>query len=194
VDSKTFQPQQSYKNRADAYRRFIQAQELPVSQTKFYNDADRLNLVKQDKSIDLASLLAYVRQELKIEPSTGRSLVQQSRAQEMEELEWRKLKAETERRERENEESARSLDKKWLHRDTAEEALAALVGVLQGALDHQIYVGVPGLIHVAGGDPAHLDEVTESICAMVSTAFSEVLAADKIEGVFVIGEMEDDGL
>jgi len=188
----SFLPQQNYNTRAEAFRRFIAAQGFPVKQAKFYTDCDRLNLVKSDKSIDLASLLAYVREELKVDPGTGQSLVQRSRAGEVEELEWRKLKAETELKERQNEDAARALDKDWLHRDTAEEGLAALVGGLQDALDHQIYVGAPGLIHLVGGDPARLDEATGCVRDMVSSAFAEVLAAEKIEGVLVAGPAEED--
>jgi len=174
---------QFYKNRAEAFRLFIAAQKLPVSQAKFYQDADRLGLPDSDKTIKLSALLAYVKDDLKISLSTGESLTQRNRSQETEDLELRKLKAETERKERENEDSARALDKLWLHRDAAEEALAGLVGALQDALDHQIYSGVPGLIHTAAGEPGRIDEVTESLKVMVSNAFSEVLATEKIEGI-----------
>lgn len=188
----TFAPKQNYKSRAEAYRLFIQAQNLPRSMSQFYNDCESLGLVKQDKSIDLSSLMAYVRSELKIDTATGQSLVRNDRAQEMDDLEYRKLKAETEKRERENEDAERALDKKWLHRDVAEENLAALVGVLQDSIDHQFYIGAPALIHAMGIDASRVDEMTESFKAMVSSAFAEVLAADKIEGILCAGDEEEE--
>lgn len=179
----TFTPKQTYKNCAEAYRLFIKAQNLPVGQTKFYNDCAVFKLVNTDKTIDLSSLLAYVKQELNISPSTGQSLAQQDRAADLADLEFRKLKAETEKKERDNEESVRDLDSKWLHRDVAEERLAALVGVLQESLDHQINIGISGLIHVCGGDPARREEAAQELRNMYAAAFAEMLAPDLVEGV-----------
>jgi len=184
--------QQSYKNRAEAYRLFIKGQNLGVGQSKFYNDCDLLKLVNPDKSIGLSALLAYVRKELNVDLTTGQSLVQKSTAEETAQLELRKLRAETEKKERDNEESSRDLDNKWLHRDVVEERLAALVGVLHASLEHQVGVGVSGVIHVAGGDPARREETVQELLGMVDAAFAEMLVPDLIEGVFHKGGEDEE--
>jgi hypothetical protein len=196
---KTFTPQQSYKNRAEAYRLFIQAQGLPIGQTKFYNDCDRLKLINLDKKIDLASLMAYVRQELNVNPSTGQSLTQQNALEEREKDENRKVKAEADLKEYQAEDARRKMDAKWLHRDEAWAAIAGVVGSLLDALKHQFHVGAPELIHLVGESSVKCDcgevhrvrpdlqrapEVYEGAEAIMNRAFNEVLTAGRIEGIF----------
>jgi len=181
----TFTPKQTYKNRAEAFRQFVQAQNLPVSQSKFYQDAELLHLVGPDgKSIELSSLLAYTREKLKVSPTTGQSLVERSRMEERELHDDRKAKAEAQLKEIQVQEAQRRLDDKWLHRDEAWGALAGLVGTLCDTLRHHFHIGSVRLIELGGGDPQRGPEVYEGTEEILSRAFNEVVAAGRIEGIF----------
>ena len=176
--------QQSYKTRAEAYRKFIQPQGLPVSQSKFYQDAEQLQLVKPDKSIDLASLLAYVKSELKVDIATGQSLARRTATDDREDNDNRKAKAEADLKEIQAEEARRKLDEKWLHQDEAWSALAALFGTLRDTLRHHVHQGAPELVHLAGGDPGRAPEVYEGAEAILSRSFNEIVTSGRIEGIF----------
>lgn len=186
-----FAPQQSYKSRAEAFRKFIQAQGLPVSQTKFYDDCARLQMVRTDKCIELASLVAYVKEELKISPATGLSLAERSRDEERSKDDDRKAKAEADLKEMQAEEARRKLDEKWLHRDEAWASLAALVGILRDTLRHQFHVGSAQLIQLAGGDPLRSPEVYEGCEETLNKAFNEVVSTGRIEGIFAEDQEEE---
>lgn len=103
----------------------------------------------------------------------------------------RKAKADTEKAESDAkiarikaDEAERELDKKWLHRDQAEEAMAALIGSISDALDNQNYIKTPDIIVAAGGDGSRTEEVSEVVRAIISNAFTEILAEGRIEGAF----------
>ena len=179
-----FAPKQSYKSRAEAYRLFIAPQKLPVSQAKFYLDAERLSMVGTDKTIELATLLAYTKDELKVSSTTGQSLADRSRDDARSLDDDRRAKAEADIKEMQAEESKRKLDEKWLHRDDAWAALAGLVGILRDSLRHQFHVGSAQLVILSGGDPQRSPEVYEGTEEILSRAFNEVVESGHIEGIF----------
>jgi hypothetical protein len=181
----TFTPQQAYKNRASAFRLFIQAQGLPVSERKFYNDAHRLGLVRQDKTIELAALLAYVNEDLKINPATGQSLVARDTAQEKEAAELRHIQLKNDKLAREN----RADDERWLLKEDAHAQMAAIVGLLRDSLRHHAHRAAAAIIHLAGGEVSRAPEVYEGVEEeILSRAFNEVAGAGRVEVMFAGGE------
>ena len=188
-----YTPKQSYKSRAEAFRLFIDPQNLPVSQAKFYLDAARRDMVLPDKTIQLSALLSYAKDELKVSTISGQSLVDRSRDQERIGHEDRKTKAEADIKEMQAEEARRKMDKDWLYSDSAWAALAGLVGTLQDTLRHHFHVGSPDLITLAGGDLQRAPEVYEGAEAIMAKAFNEVLAAGHIEGIFAQDGSEAEG-
>ena len=161
---------QVYKSRAEAFRKFIHPQSLPVSQAKFYQDADRLNLVRNNKTVHLSDLLAYVRAELQVNPSTGESLVERDQEKEKRDWEIRKLKAEVESREKAN----RKEDAKWTLKEDADIQAAALAGLIKDTVTHHLHLSRTKLVHVAGGDNNRAAEFAEEIENVLRAAFNEV--------------------
>ena len=187
-----FAPKQVYKNRAEAFRLFISSQKLPVSQAKFYQDADRLQMTGTDKTIELSMLLAYAKDELKVSTPTGQSLVDRSRDDERTLHEDRKAKAEADIKEMQAENDKRKMDEKWLHRDEAWAALAGLIGTLRDSLRHQFHIGSHQLITLADGDPLRGPEVYEGTEEILSRAFNEVVSAGRIEAIFAEQDPADE--
>jgi len=170
----------TYKTRAEAFRLFIQAQGLPCSQAKFYQDCDRLNLMRQDKTIHLADMMAYVRSELQVNPTTGITLVEKDREREKQDLEIRKLRAEIEARELTN----RKEDAKWLLKDDAFAQMAAIFGLLRDTLRHHFHLGQSALVLQAGGDQSRAPEVYEGVESILSAAFNDVAGLGSLEVLF----------
>ena len=172
-----------FKNRVQALN-WLQAQGYKVSQGKFYGDCKAgFPVVQKDGGLSRYQVLQYAQQQ----DVERRNSPLDTSAEETE-LNLRKLRAETQKKERENEDSRRELDQKWLHMDAAWEALAALIGSLQAALDHQCHVGAPGLVHSCGGNPTRAEETTQAAKGLVSNAFTEILSAGSIEGIFSAAE------
>lgn len=184
MPDKPFQYQQTYKNRAEALERLIHAKGLPVSQGKFYPDALKHGLVQADKSLQLADLLNYVEQHLKLDPVTGQSLLEINHGKEMADLDLKEKRLKVEKLEREKEQAERELDRDWKHREEADEDLAAILGVLLDAIDHHLYRGIAEIIHVAGGDPARSNEVYAAGQAIISAAVAETMTSGRIDGTF----------
>jgi hypothetical protein len=181
-----YTPKQSYKNRSEAFRLFIAPQNLPVSQAKFYTDAVRLDMVLPDKTIQLAALLSYAKDELKVSTTSGQSLVDRSRDEERLKNDDRKGKAEADLKEMQAEEARRKLDEKWLYSDDAWAAVAGLMGTLWDNLLHHFHAGSPHLVHLAGGEPQRSAEVYEGAEEILAKAFNEVTAAGRIEAIFEV--------
>ena len=179
-----FTPKQIYKNRAEAFKLFIEPQKLPVKQAKFYQDCDRLQIVGTDKTVELSMLLAYAKDELKISTPTGQSLVDRSREESRSKDDDRKAKAEADLKELQADQARRAMDERWLHRDKAWAALAGLIGTLRDSLRHQFHVGSVQLITLAGGDPQRAPEVYEGTEEILSKAFNEVVSGGRIEAIF----------
>ena len=182
-----FTPRQTYKNRAEAYRLFFQAQNLGVGQTKFYNDADRLHLVNQDKTLDLASLLAYVKEELKIDASTGQSLVEREHLARKDELEIRERELKVAKLEREE----RKSDREWIRRDTAYEREGALVGTIMSEAKYRLSRAVPEVITLCKGDILRSAEVADHLDKALYLAFKTIYESSEIDIAFEESETVD---
>ena len=176
----TFTPKQTYKNRAEAYRLFFLAQNLGVGQTKFYNDADRLHLVNQDKTLDLASLLAYTKEELKLDPSTGQSLVERENSARRDELGIKELELKVAKLERD----ARKDDREWIKRDTVNEREGALVGTIMSEAKYRLSRAVPVLITACKGDLQRLPEVADLLDKALYQAFRDIYESAEIDIAF----------
>lgn len=163
--------QQVYKTRAAAFDGFLSAQGLPVSRAKFYEDAKRLRLVQPDKTVRLGDLLAYVKEELKVEPLTGQSLEERDHAREKTALELRKLRAEVEARERAN----RREDERWMEVVEHETQMAAFAGRLEEALQQAAALRLPDLVYRCGGDPGRASELAEGLDQLHAAALSDAV-------------------
>lgn len=172
--------QQTYKNPAQAFRLFIAAQNLPVKQAKFYQDCDRLRMKKQDKSVDLATLLAYVKDELKIDLATGQSVVEKSRDAELAELDYREKKLKVEKLEKEG----RKDDRNWLQRETVEEREGALVGAIFGELLYRLNKEADAVIAICGGNPEKTAAVKKLQENSVFAAFRALYDSGEIDITF----------
>lgn len=193
IDS-TFTPKQTYKNRAEAYRLFVAAQKLPVGQTKFYNDSERLGMINPDKSIDLSSLLSYVKCELQVDPATGNSLSQKVAT----EYSDRKLKAEVDKAEADArtarmraDEAERSVDSKWMLREESEDNEAALAGFIKDAFRHRVHLDHVELIQACEGNQVKASQFIHSLQAFCDRAFNDVARYKEIDLEFENEENDD---
>ena len=175
-----FSPKQTYKNRAEAYRLFVLPQNLPVKQTKFYNDTERLGLIQPDKSLELSSLMAYVRTELQVDPATGQSLVQIDMDDESRklDLEEKRLKIEKLRRE------GRKDDKEYVKRETVYEREGALVGQILGETRYQMSRAVDAVITVGKADPAKRSEIARLLDETILSAYRAIYESGEIDITF----------
>lgn len=176
----TFQPKQTYKNRAEAYRLFVSAQNLPVGKTKFYSDAERLGLVNSDKSIDLAGLLAYVKNELKVDPASGQSLVQVDMDDESRKLDLEEKRLKIEKLKRDG----RKDDKEYIKRETVNEREGALVGQILGEIRYQITKSVDAVIAIGKADPVKRAEIARLLDETVLSAFRAIYESGEIDITF----------
>ena len=178
--STSFTPKQTYKNCAEAYRLFFLAQNLGVGQTKFYNDAARLHMVNQDKTLDLASLLAYTKEELKLDPATGQSLVERENSARRDELSIKELELKVAKLERD----ARKDDREWIKRDTVNEREGALVGTIMSEAKYRLSRAVPVLITACKGDLQRLPEVSDLLDKALYQAFRDIYESAEIDIAF----------
>lgn len=176
----SMQLKQTYKNRAEAFRLFIQAQNLPIGQTKFYNDAERLRLARPDKTIELSALMAYVKDELQIDPTTGQSLVEKEHSKTLAQLELDEKRLRVAKLEREG----RKDDHDWLHRDTVHEREGALIGRIMDEVLYQMRHSAAAVITVCKGDPARRIEVEKQLENAVFDAFRAILDAGEVDITF----------
>ena len=175
-----FTPKQTYKNRAEAYRLFVSAQKLPVGQTKFYNDAERLGMIRTDKSIELASLLAYVKNELKVDPSSGQSLVQVDHDSETRKLDLEEKRLKIDKLKREG----RKDDKEYVKRETMNEREGALVGQILGEIRFQVNKSVDAVITIGKADPAKRAEIAHLLDETILSAFRAIYESGEIDITF----------
>jgi len=181
----TFTPQQVYKTRAEAFRLFCLPQKLPVSQAKFYQDAERLRMVRPDKSIHLADLLGYVKEELKVDPVTGQSLGDRDLTAKKELLAIKEQELKIARMERE----AHKDDRDWIHREKVNEREGALVGQIMEEAKYQLTRAVPEVIILCKGDITREIEVAQHIVKALYSAFRTLYESAEIDMVF--GEDEE---
>lgn len=178
---------QTYRDRATAYREFIEPQGLPVRRAKFYEDCLRLSMVQTDKSLRLGDLLAYVQTELKVHPIHGQRLEDKSRARETEELELRKLRAEVEAKERAN----RKDDARWMERIEHEAQMAAFAGRLEEVLHQLTTLRLAELGFACGAPSERLAELYSGLTALYAAAFSEAVAEQVHSVVFAADDPAD---
>jgi hypothetical protein len=183
----SFTPKQLYKNRAEAYRLFILPQGLPVGQTTFYNHAERLGMVRTDKSLELAALMAYVKEELKIDPATGQSLVEREQEKRSSDLDLREKELKVGKLEREKERE----DGKTLTKDESRAQIVAILGMLRTALKRWYRTGTHEIIKKCAGDHSRENEVYEYLDLLLRHAFNDVAGAGKIEGMLVKSKGEE---
>lgn len=160
-----------YKNRAEAWAEFVAGQELPVSKAKFYEDCKRLQMVQPDKSVRLIDLLAYVKNELKIEPLTGQSLAEQEDQKRRAELELERLELEVAAKRR----AERKDDEKWMEVVDHEKQMGAFAGHLEEALRQHVALRIAGLVHACGGSSSRASELADALEALHAEAFTEAV-------------------
>jgi hypothetical protein len=166
-----FIPKQVYKNRAEAFREFVQAQELPVSRATFFDHCAAHKMVQPDKTVFLSDLTGYVANVLKINAATGPSLGEKVRSQEMDDLELRQERAKTEKLEKEN----RKEDDRWMEVVDHETQMAAFAGRLEEALQQATALKLPELVHLCGGDSGRAAELSAGLEEVYAAAFSEAV-------------------
>lgn len=161
-----------YKNRAEAFAEFVEGQGLAVSRAKFYDDCLRLHMVQADKTVRLSDLLAWVKNDLKLDVLTGsrreESPGELDRLRQLSEFELRKAKAEVEKLEKAN----RKEDERWMEVAEHEIQVGALLGL---ALEEQRQLKdlrLPELLHVAAQGPA---ELSEALDALLEDGFAEAV-------------------
>ena len=176
-----------FKNRVQALN-WLQSQGYKVSQGKFYNDCKAgFPNIHNDGTISRYQVMQYG-QQLDIEKRSAAPDIHDRDRDES-----RKVKADADKAEMQAEEMRREMDQKWLYRDAAWSALAAIVGTLRDSLRHSANVAAPALVHLSAGDQQRAPEVYEGIEEMIfARAFNEVLAAGRIDGVFELKQETDE--
>lgn len=164
-----------FANRKQALN-WLRAQGYKVSQGKFYQDCVAgFPALHRDGTVSRYQVMQYGQQ---IDVS-ARSEPRFDQSARREDLEIRKLEAEV----MEKESKARREDSRWLLKEDAWAAVAALLSILQDGIYHHLHEGQGLLVHLAGGDPVREAEVFEAAVGMVGRAFDE-LAGARIEGMF----------
>lgn len=180
--------QQTFKNRKLAHA-WLVAEGVPVGQTKFYSDADRLGLVKPNKTIDLCDLITYIRSEFK-RPASGQPVNQieaQDRQKEKEELELRKLRADVALIERKN----RKDDDLWMETIEHEIQMAAFAGLVEDTLRQLTTIKLSKLIYLCGGDPSKDAEFNQGLEDLYATALTDAVKEKNRELTFTEDEEHD---
>ncbi len=162
---------QAYRNRAEAFDQFVSAGQLPVKRAKFYEDCKRLKMVQLDKTILLADLMAYAKTELRIDPVSGQSLADKSRASEKEDLEIRKLRADVEAKESAN----RKEDDRWMEVVEHERQMAAFAGLMEESLLTIAAIKLSELVYLCGGDQRRAGEFNQGLRDLIASAMSEAV-------------------
>jgi protein-tyrosine phosphatase len=162
---------------------WLNAQGYKISQGKFYQDCGAgFPMIQRDGTVSRYQVMQYG-QQLDV---SSRSMPLIDLSGEREELEIRKLRAEV----MEKELKARREDHRWLHKEDAWAAVAALLSTLQDNIRHHLHEGQGVLVHLAGGDPVRESEVFEATVELVGRAFDE-LAGARLEGLFATAINDD---
>lgn len=165
-----------FKNRKQAFD-WLVAQGYKVSRGKFYGDCDGgFPAVHKDGTVSRYQVLQYG-QQLDMERRATAPAVDYSG--ETEELEVRKLRAEV----TEKEAKARREDERWMLRDDAWMAMAAMLGTLHDNLRHHFDRSAERLVYLAGGEHGRGPEVYGGAEEAIAAAFND-LAGGVLAGVF----------
>lgn len=170
---------QVFKNRVEAHR-YLQAEQIAVSRSKFYDDCEHYRLVQPDKSIHLADLLAYVKRELKTNAVSGQRLSELDMALTKEAADARKAVADADKAEMQAEAMRRELDKQWIRREAAEEETCVWVSRLRDAVAYHLSRDLPAIILACGGNPARQAETQARLDAAMAAACNEIANAEEI--------------
>jgi len=166
-----------FKSRKQALD-WLRTQGYKVCQGKFYQDIRKNNFpaLHRDGSVSRFQVMQYGQ---RLDPAQQAPVADPDQGARKEWLEIRKLELEIEKRETEN----RREDERWLLKDDAWAAIAALIGTLLDSLRHHFYSSQGRLIHLAAGDVARSAELYEGCEGVIHKAFNEV-AVQRIEGIF----------
>jgi len=171
---------QTYKNRAEALEKLIHAKNWPVSQGKFYPDCLKHALIQPNKSLQLADLLNYVESKLKVDPVTGRSLVEIDHGKELVDLELREKRAKVKKLEREEQKDSDT----YKHIDTVNQREAALIRRILTELEYQAGKNSQALIATCKGDTSRQADITRALQEMVYSAFRPIYENGEIDITF----------
>lgn len=179
---------QQYKNRAEAYALFIQPGGYGVSRSKFYEDALRLQMIQQDKSLLLADLLAYAKSELDTTKTDARSLADEEHALAMRKLELREKEASVLEKER----KARQFDDRYMEVIEHDKQMGAFSGRLEAALQQLTAIKLPALIHLCGGDQSRAAELNQALEDLYAAAMTDAVSDSHQIVAFEAEDMGDD--
>ncbi len=168
-----------FKNRIQAWN-WLQAQSYKISRGKFFNDCKAgFPEVHRDGTVSRFQVMQYAQQQ-----DVSRRSAPLDRTEERERLEIEKLRLAVEKMEKEN----RKEDERWLLKEDAWAALAAVVGALHDSLRHYFHTGQGHLIYLASGDQTRGPELYEGAEELIGKAFNELARNNIIEGIFAVRE------
>lgn len=162
---------QTYKSRAEAFALFIKPGGYPVAKSQFYDDCSERGMVRPDKSVHLADLYAYVREKFEVDAGSGRSLADDETAREKSRLELRKLRAETEAKERAN----RKDDDRWMEVAEHEIQMAAFAGLIEDTLKQFTTLRLMKLIYLCGGETDKAADFNQALEDLYAAAFTDAV-------------------
>ncbi len=155
---------------------WLNSQGYKVSQGKFYTDCkEGFPTVQRDGTVSRYQVMQYG-QQLDI---SSRAMPQFDQSARREDLEIRKLEADV----LAAESKARREDDRWILKEDAWAAMAAMLSGLRDSVRHHLHEGQGLVVHLAGGTPDREPEVYEAMVDIVGAAFNE-LAGARLEGTF----------
>lgn len=171
-----------FANRMEAVR-WLQDQGYQIGKTKLYEDCQAGMLaVARDGSLSKFDVLLY---GTSLEDKGLRPAWNNPEAQAKKEyLELRRLELEVQSRER----KAKVEDDRYLHRDEAWAAVAAILGQLADNLRHELFQAVPLVLHRACGELDRGPEIYSELETAMYAAFNGL--RHEITGIFEV--VDDD--
>jgi hypothetical protein len=171
---------QTYKNRSEAFREFIQPQRLPISERTFYNAASKLGMVQTDKTIRLADLVAYAND---LKPPTDQPTPpgDLERLKRLDQLELEEKEAKVKKLQMDN----RKEDRKWIQREDSELQRAALVGLIYDTIKHHLHLEERRILQAVGADADRLAELGVALEEVVDVAFNEIAGQKVVDVEFL---------
>lgn len=163
---------------------WLQAQGYKIGKTKFYEDcAAGFPALHKDGTLSRYQVMQYGQQQ---DVST-RSMPQFDQSARREDLEIRKLDADVILAEA----KARKEDARWMLKEDAWAAMAAILTTLQDNIRHHLHEGQGLLVLHAGCAPERGPEMYEAALEMTGKAFGE-LAGSRLTGMFTeLSEQQD---
>lgn len=164
-----------------------------VSQGKFYQDVGNgaCRLHSDGKKVSRFSVLEYV---LKLKQKNGGSAGSSSDpsiADRKEKAEMEKAEADARIAKAKADEAERERDEKWMLKEDSEDQAAALVGIIQDAFRHRVYLDHTLLLAACGGDSARDAEFAHALQSFCNRALNDVSNYKEIEVEFEADEEDD---